>query len=202
MWSSLTSTVSSLASSVTSTLTRIFSIHSPSKVWEEIGEYLDAGLVNGIKGGAKSVLSTTANLAKSVNGSMEIDTPKMPAARSTTSSIDMLSSKFDGFIDSLKSIANTLTAAETFAVPSIAAGTAIPYKVKANTLAGSDTSLQLSEGLQSGMNDQTEIMSEVMYLLSQILDVIRKFNLKIDADSIVNTITYLQRSNERNYGGV
>ena len=50
--------------------------------------------------------------------------------------------------------------------------------------------------------NQTEIMSEVMYLLSQILDVIRKFNLKIDADSIVNTITYLQRSNERNYGGV
>ena len=52
------------------------------------------------------------------------------------------------------------------------------------------------------MNDQTEIMSEVMYLLSQILEVIKKFNLKIDANSLVGVISYLQRNNERDFGGV
>jgi len=62
--------------------------------------------------------------------------------------------------------------------------------------------VELSQGVQNAMSDQTEIMSEVMYLLGQILDAIKKFNPTIDVDSLMRAITYAQRTHERNFGGV
>lgn len=202
MWSSLTSTVSSLARSVTNTLSSVFKINSPSKVWEEIGEYLDEGLINGIKGGAKSILATTSNLAKSVNGSMSLEAPEIAATQTTMSGIDVLTDRFGAFIDSLRGVTDMLSSVGTLYVPPVAAGTVVPYKIRPKLVDSPDALTWLPESLQAGMNDQTEIMSEVMYLLGQILEVIKKFNLKIDANSLVGVISYLQRNNERDFGGV
>lgn len=202
-WNTLTSTVSSLARSVTSTHSSIFGINSPSKVWAEIGEYLDAGLVEGIKDGTKSILTTTSNLAKSVNSSMKLESPEFSATRSTSSimnGIDALAIRFDGFINSLKSVADVLSSAGTLTVPSVAAGTAIPYKIKANALGGSDAAVGLSDGLQTSMTDQTDLLSEVDYKLGQLIELVKNKHLVIDADALERSVTYRQRNREREYG--
>lgn len=202
-WNSLKSTVSSLAQGLTNKVMDVFDMNSPSKIWAEIGEYLDAGLEQGIDAGKKSALSTVTDLAKSVNGKMQLDTPEIADMKfGNFSGIDLVASKFDGLIDKLKVITDMLTSIGGLSVPSVAAGTDVPYRLRTYSVDSSDTAGGISGGLQTVMSDQTEIMSEVMYLLGQILDVIKKFHLKIDADSLVNVISYIQRSNERNYGGV
>lgn len=164
--------------------------------------YLDAGLVEGIKDGAKSILTTTSNLAKLVNGSMELESPEFSATRTTPSimnGIDTLTVRFDGFINSLKSVADILSSTRALTVPSVAAGTAIPYKVK-NALGGSDAAVGLSEGLQTSMTDQTDLLSEVDYKLGQVIELVKNKHLVIDADALERSISYRQRNRERDYG--
>ncbi len=173
-------------------------------MWAEIGEYLDEGLVEGIKSGANTILRTTANLAKSVNGSLELESPEIGGANSSVmSGIDALSGTFSGFIDSLKAIANTFATAGAVPVPAVAAGTALPYKVRANTYTAADAAVGLSEGLQTSMTDQTDLLSDVDYKLGELIGLVKSLNLNlnIDFDSMTRSITYAQRTHERNFGG-
>lgn len=203
-WNTLTSTVSSLARSVTSTLSGIFGINSPSKVWKEIGEYLDAGLVEGIKGGAKSILTTTSNLAKSVNSSMALEAPEAVATQATMSGIDVLTDRFGAFIGPLRTIADMLSSVGTLYVPPVAAGAVAPHKIRAklNKIdAGSGASVELSEGLRMGMNDQNDIMMEISYKLDRLIELAKgNKTITLNINELTGAITYAQRNRERNSG--
>lgn len=65
-WDSVTSWVSEAASDLTRTMQDAFDIHSPSRVWAELGMYLDLGLQEGMQGGVNGLVSTANQIAKSV----------------------------------------------------------------------------------------------------------------------------------------
>jgi len=75
-WNSVVSWVSSAASSLSNTLRNAFSINSPSKVWAEIGTYLDLGLQEGLEGGTGNLLTTAGKIANALTGAM---TPTLPS---------------------------------------------------------------------------------------------------------------------------
>lgn len=66
IWSSLTGWVGDLASGLINSVKGIFGIHSPSRVFKEIGVYLDEGLAEGIQEGQKEVTDTAKKMAKDV----------------------------------------------------------------------------------------------------------------------------------------
>ena len=188
---------------MTSKVKSLFGIASPSKVWAEIGQYLDAGLEKGIEAGEKSAVSTVSNLAKSVNAGMQLDAPEMGDMQlGTVSGLDAAAGKLDGFIDRLKAIADTLASIGGLSIPAVAAGTDVPYRLRTNAAGSTDSAGALSDGIQAVVSDQNEFITEVMYLLRQILGAVNNKKLAVDAGSIAEMVSSYQQNRERSFGGV
>lgn len=199
MWSSLTSWVSNAANNLTNTLRSVFDIHSPSREWAEIGEYLDKGLIVGLEDEKKHVLSTVANLANAVSGQLESENSALGidvGADDLTSSLSEIAAQLTGIAATFRAIGTSITHAGGFAVPEIAAGTAVPYRTRIAPVETDSTAIEkLSLELDETLSDQT-------YILRQILELIQRLKLNIDIDSLTEAVTGAQRRAERSYGGV
>ncbi len=67
MWDTLVSTVKGKVNGMVSTVENVLGIHSPSKVFTEIGENVTQGLVNGINTGAPAAQEAIQNIAQTLN---------------------------------------------------------------------------------------------------------------------------------------
>lgn len=67
MWDTLVSTVKGKVSGMVSTVKNVLGIHSPSKVFTEIGENVTQGLVNGINTGAPAAQEAIQSIAQTLN---------------------------------------------------------------------------------------------------------------------------------------
>lgn len=66
-WDTLVSTVKGKVSGMVSTVKNVLGIHSPSKVFTEIGENVTQGLVNGINTGAPAAQEAIQSIAQTLN---------------------------------------------------------------------------------------------------------------------------------------
>ena len=67
MWDTLVSTVKGKVNGMVSTVKNVLGIHSPSKVFTEIGENVTQGLVNGINTGVPAAQEAIRNIAQTFN---------------------------------------------------------------------------------------------------------------------------------------
>lgn len=67
MWDTLVSTVKGKVNGMVSSVKNVLGIHSPSKVFTEIGENVTQGLVNGINTGAPAEQEAIQNIAQTLN---------------------------------------------------------------------------------------------------------------------------------------
>lgn len=67
MWDTLVSIVRGKVNGMVSTVKNVLGIHSPSKVFTEIGENVTQGLVNGINTGAPAAQEAIQNIAQTLN---------------------------------------------------------------------------------------------------------------------------------------
>lgn len=67
MWDTLVSTVKGKVNGMVSTVKNVLGIHSPSKVFTEIGENVTQGLVNGINTGTPAAQEAIQNIAQTLN---------------------------------------------------------------------------------------------------------------------------------------
>lgn len=67
MWDTLVSTVKGKVNGMVNTVKNVLGIHSPSKVFTEIGENVTQGLVNGINTGAPAAQEAIQNIAQTLN---------------------------------------------------------------------------------------------------------------------------------------
>lgn len=67
MWDTLVSTVKGKVNGMVSTVKNVLGIHSPSKVFTEIGENVTQGLVNGINTGAPAAEQAIQNIAQTLS---------------------------------------------------------------------------------------------------------------------------------------
>lgn len=186
-WNGLKTGAKSLADGLTSSLKNAFDIHSPSKVWAKLGKYLPMGLEVGIENGAPSALAAVSNLAADVNDRMQIDAPAITDS---------------GVGNRLQAIANMLSSVGGLQIPSVAAGTSVPYGLRTSTPDESSGVSGLSEGLQTMLSDQSEYSTEIIYLLRKILGLITGGGkTTIDASTIAAVVSTYQSNRERSFGG-
>lgn len=197
-WESLKSSVSSLCSGLVDKVKNVFDINSPSRVFEEIGTYLDEGLENGIDGGKNKILSTVKALADDVTdetgGSMALDVPEDGSFRT----LDALTDKLSRIAQIFEQITDTINSLGGFVMPQIAAGSVIPVKTRIETMPTSGDSLDGYADYIGGMDEQ---MSEEIYLLKQIIAILKTLNLNIDINALTQMITSQQNTRKLNFGG-
>lgn len=130
-WGGFMSNVSTMVNNLISRIKSLFGIHSPSKVFAEIGEFLDAGLEQGMENGEKGLLTTASNIATAVTEGMTPDTPNVQMnVDSVVGSMQAIISSLGSLAVTFQTIANALTSIGGFTLPNIAAGTVVPYQTK------------------------------------------------------------------------
>lgn len=130
-WGGFMSNVSNMVNNLIRRIRNLFGIHSPSKVFAEIGEFLDAGLSVGIENGERGLLTTAKNVATAVTDGMTPDTPNVQMnVDSVVGSMQAIISSLGSLAVTFQTIANALTSIGGFTLPNIAAGTVVPYQTK------------------------------------------------------------------------
>lgn len=193
--------VSGWASGLIDDVKGFFGIHSPSKVFAKIGEYLMMGMADGIVDEQKNVLSTVSNIAQSMAdevGSTEATLSVDAVGGEVVTQLSSITQKLSGIATAFMTISTMLSEIGAINIPVIATGAEVPYKTRIS--AAEETSGD--NGLSENLSDQNELISDQTYLLKQILSLIQKLKLNIDGDSLMQALASAQRNAARNYGGV
>ena len=174
-------------------------IKSPSRAFAEIGGYMMEGMSNGIEAEEGTVLKTVSTLA----GTLADSAISAPAVELTSnalvSGMDTVANKLSGIATTFTSIADALASVGGLYVPSIAAGTVVPYMTRVAT---ENVTASKSDPFTAFSTNFNETMSDQRDLLRELIEVLRGKNMTIDGDSLAKSLTYLQRSQLRSYGGV
>ena len=137
-WGGFMSNVSTMVNDLIRRIKNLFGIHSPSKVFAEIGEFLDMGLSQGMQDGERGLLSTAKQVATAVTEGMTPDTPNVQMnVDSVVGSMQAIISSLGSLATTFQTIANALTSIGGFTLPNIAAGTVVPYQTKVAANGGS-----------------------------------------------------------------
>ena len=198
-WSTFSSWVTSKFSSIISAAKRTFGIHSPSKVFAEIGEYLMLGLGDGVGDKAGNAVKAVSNVATAMSEAMTLD--DVTVGYQVENGLLTAAEAFSGIVDKLHSLAQIVTSTE-FRFPQISTGTVVPYKVRSVDSAAAS---EQSAALQQGVADQIEWIKEIWSELQgvrRLLESINRKQLVVDGDSITNYVRQKMRELERNYGGI
>ena len=174
-WGGFMSNVSNMVNNLIRRIKNLFGIHSPSKVFAEIGEFLDAGLSVGMENGERGLLTTAKNIATAVTDGMTPDTPNVQMnVDSVVGSMQAIISSLGSLAVTFQTIASALNSIGGFTLPNIAAGKVVPYQTKVAANSGSGgteggveayllgilSELQaLSRSMQSGDGKQTQPIS-------------------------------------------
>lgn len=177
---------------------RKLGIHSPSKVFAELGRYTMEGFAVGVHDEEDSALHAMDGIVDAIanpdlgKATFEVEgTALVSGMNSVTEKLGKIASVFDA-------IASALTAMGGFHVPAVAAGTVAPYRTR---VAAEGATTADSAALRAFTTNFDETMSDQSDLLKELIDVVRRLRLIVDGDSLTRTITALQRTQERNYGG-
>lgn len=197
-WSWLTSTVSSLASSLFNTAKSVLGINSPSTVFAEIGENVDKGLQEGIAKHERTVLSTVSDMAQNVTDQFDAEKATLrigAEGEGLTDKLSGITAKLSDIANVFREINSVLANMGGLRVPSIAAGTEVPYKTRVS----SDTSSSVAD-MSSRIVD--ERLADFAFLLRQILDLLERKKLGVDNDELAAAIAFALNGAQRGYGGV
>lgn len=121
-WSAFKQWVERKFSGIIDGVKSVFGIHSPSKVFAQIGEYLMAGLTEGIDDEKATVLRSIADIAAGADNAFD------------DKSFSVDSTGFDGLLSVLDRIAEKIgmitDSLGNLRIPAIATGEVIPYRAK------------------------------------------------------------------------
>ena len=194
-WNDLTSWVSNMASGLTDTVKNIFGIASPSKVWAEIGEYLDAGLAKGLKNEEKAVINTVSGIAEDTNKTLAKNTATLDIDMEgdrTLTQLDIISDRLSSIAETFRVIGDFIARASDISIPVMASGTEAPYKTRIAADTPS-TVVSMSDDLDETLEDQT-------YVLKQMLAIMQRFKVKL-SDADIQALAKAIYGHSRQYGG-
>ena len=201
-WSGLTSWVSGLMNSLTSFVNRIFGIHSPSKVWAEIGEYLDLGLMEGLKSEEGSIFSTVSDIAKGVNEEMALDEASVSFADGvdgTTSELTRVANLLSDIAATFQSVTAMLSDIGGIRIPGLISGSVVPART---AVSDKDSDVFNSSRFDTFTSDLDERLVAQMDVFEEIRDLLRRFRSGIDEDQLAEAIAFAMGNSLRGYGGV
>ena len=197
-WSGLVNNVVNMANNLVSRIKSAFGIHSPSKVFAEIGGMLDAGLERGLVDGERDVLQTASNIAEAVTNGMTPDSPEVDVtAEGIVGGMQAVIAGLGGIAETFKAILDSITAMGGLLTPEIAAGTVVPYKTKVDTSAPSDGDSDASTGLLAA------ILAELQALSRQVVnddEQNRVFSFNVNGREIFEVVVDENNRAIRSYG--
>lgn len=207
--------IKNIGNSIVNGFKNFFGIHSPSKLMaDEIGEYLPAGIDEGMKNAMPALLSSAedqmGDLVDTVkDGAAEADSAiagnGMPLLSEVSGKVDIVDglddvlTRFsDKVADSFTSLLDRLTEitqSANFSIPAVATGTITPYGVSGS--AGSGSGNVVEEIHASNEETTRTIVQAIGSATNSICAAVEQYSgveVSVDADSLSqHTVDYINR---------
>lgn len=209
--------IKNIGNNIVNGFKNFFGIHSPSKLMaDEIGEYLPAGIDEGMKNAMPALLSSAedqmGDLVDTVkDGAAEADSAiagnGMPLLSEVSGKVDIVDglddvlTRFsDKVADSFTSLLDRLTEitqSANFSIPAVATGTITPYGVSGS--AGSGSGNVVEEIHASNEETTRTIVQAIGSATNSICAAVEQYSgveVSVDADSLSqHTVDYINRKN-------
>lgn len=169
-------------------------IRSPSKAFAEVGDYMMQGMAVGLKEGQGNVIKTVSSVAQNAIDSAQNSAVDMGAG-SMISGLEGILSKLVHGID------NAISAMGGLPVPAVASGAFAPYKIRGGNGVGTNGVFGLSAEDKQRLAGIDELQSETNNLLRQLIRAVNEKDMNMDGRSMEESLTSLQRSRIRSFGG-
>lgn len=207
--------IKNIGNNIVNGFKNFFGIHSPSKLMaDEIGEYLPAGIDEGMKNAMPALLSSAedqmGDLVDTVkDGAAEADSAiagnGMPLLSEVSGKVDIVDglddvlTRFsDKVADSFTSLLDRLTEitqSANFSIPAVATGTITPYGVSGSTGGGSGN---VVEEIHASNEETTRtIVQAIGSATNSICAAVEQYSgveVSVDADSLSqHTVDYINR---------
>lgn len=207
--------IKNIGNNIVNGFKNFFGIHSPSKLMaDEIGEYLPAGIDEGMKNAMPALLSSAedqmGDLVDTVkDGAAEADSAiagnGMPLLSEVSGKVDIVDglddvlTRFsDKVADSFTSLLDRLTEitqSANFSIPAVATGTITPYGVSGS--AGSGSGNVVEEIHASNEETTRTIVQAIGSATNSICAAVEQYSgveVSVDADSLSqHTVDYINR---------
>jgi phage-related protein len=207
--------IKNIGNNIVNGFKNFFGIHSPSKLMaDEIGEYLPAGIDEGMKNAMPALLSSAedqmGDLVDTVkDGAAEADSAiagnGMPLLSEVSGKVDIVdglddvltrfSDKVAGSFTSLLDRLTEITQSANFSIPAVATGTITPYGVSGS--AGSGSGNVVEEIHASNEETTRTIVQAIGSATNSICAAVEQYSgveVSVDADSLSqHTVDYINR---------
>lgn len=173
-------------------------IHSPSKAFAEIGNFMMEGMSNGLRDGQSEVARTVSDIAGALTDGMSGTTFDV-GADAMVSGLDQVADKFMTFVNRLEAAANALVDG-ILPQPAIATGAYAPPRTRVGETAGTGY-----DDFTSEMRRQEAGRDELFYMIrdriDEVIAAIVSKNMNFDGASLERTLDTLRRDRVRAFGG-
>ena len=173
-------------------------IHSPSKAFAEIGNFMMEGMSNGLRDGQGEVARTVSDIAGALTDGMSGTTFDV-GADAMVSGLDQVADKFMTFVNRLEAAANALVDG-ILPQPAIATGAYAPPRTRVGETAGTGY-----DDFTSEMRRQEAGRDELFYMIrdriDEVIAAIVSKNMNFDGASLERTLDTLRRDRVRAFGG-
>ena len=165
-WRWLTDTVKNLAGGLLSAAKNALGIQSPSKVFrDEVGLNIGYGIGEGVENSESSVLKSVTGIADAIAEEMNAGdytiSEIVPVSTVNGAIVDFTDRLTDGFIaamDRLQAIADSIT----FTVPTVAAGSVVPYKMMATAELPDSDNAAVSSAIEASNDELASVVTQVV----------------------------------------
>ena len=171
-------------------------IHSPSRVFADIGKFSMMGWAEGMESQENAMLKTVADLAGVTADGFN---PELTlGGNDFLYGLDTIADKLHEIVDTFTALADTLNGMGGLPMPAIATGEYVPYRVRYSDDMGAapayGATTEFTRNFDETMSDQRDVLRE-------ILNAIRNLDLTVDGRTLERSLSNLQRDRMRAYGG-
>ena len=171
-------------------------IHSPSRVFADIGKFSMMGWAEGMESQENAMLKTVADLAGVTADGFN---PELTLGGDDfLYGLDTIADKLHEIVDTFTALADTLNGMGGLPMPAIATGEYVPYRVRYSDDMGAAPAYgaitEFTRNFDETMSDQRDVLRE-------ILNAIRNLDLTVDGRTLERSLSNLQRDRMRAYGG-
>ena len=184
-----------VAQALIDTVKAILGIHSPSRVFNEIGAYTMQGMEDGLLSSGDNAIDTVANIVDQMineGSGVELDA----SFSAVSSGLDVATDKLSRIADIFSGIADTLVQMGGLQVPTIATGQTIPYRTQLEAMPTAS---------QTAMSDPHALEDAIYSAFTRAIgntedDRQVNITLQIDGRKMADIVSKYQRQQSRAWG--
>ena len=192
----LVNKVTEICQAVIDTARGAFDVHSPSRVFEQIGAYVMEGMGAGLDASAQDTINTMSQIADAIISEASEAGNVQTSVDVMSNGLDDVASEMSRIAEIFSAIADTITEMGGFEVPTVASGKVLPYRAKV----GDEPQIVETNNVMSDRNSLEDAIYAAFNRAMENNQNEQNVKVYLDGRELTDAVTKYQRQQQRAWG--